>query len=178
MKKDRPGCAAPARRSTNRDRSPRRTRSWRGWGASTRPGAGSRPRRVTRRRGWPSYLRLAEAHLATGQYEAAAVDERRARDVAESLGDAGGRARALRALADAGVETADDGAEALYRELERIACDLHLRPLQAHAHLDLGRLAHRAGRPGEAADHLATAIAMFSDMGMTHWVERASALSR
>jgi tetratricopeptide (TPR) repeat protein len=125
-----------------------------------------------------SYLRLADAHLAAGHYEAAAVAARRARDVAESLGDAGRRARAIRALADAGVETGDDGAEALYRELERVARDLDLRPRQAHADLGLGRLSHRAGRPGEAADHLATALAMYRDMGMTHWVERAEALFR
>lgn len=125
-----------------------------------------------------SYLRLADAHLAAGQYQAAAAAARRARDVAESLGDAGRRARALRALADAGVDTGDDGTEALYREAERDARDLGIRPLQAHAHLGLARLAHRAGRPGEAADDVATAIAMFRDMGMTQWVERASALSR
>jgi hypothetical protein len=116
-----------------------------------------------------SHLRLAEAHFAASHYELAAVAARRARDLAESLGDTGRRARAFRVLADAGVETADDGAEALYRELQRVASDHDLRPLQAHAHLGLARLSHRAGPPGQAGDHPTTAMAMYRDMGMTHW---------
>jgi class 3 adenylate cyclase/tetratricopeptide (TPR) repeat protein len=125
-----------------------------------------------------AYLRLAEARLAAGQYETAVTDARRARDVAESVGDAGVRARALGALALATVETGADGAEALYRDVERAARDLDMRPLEAHAHLGLARVFHRAGRTAEVSDHLATALAMYRDMGMTHWVKKAESLGR
>jgi class 3 adenylate cyclase/tetratricopeptide (TPR) repeat protein len=121
-----------------------------------------------------TYLRLAEARLASGHYEAAAAGARRVRDVAESVGDASTRARALQVLADAAVALAHEGAEALYREVECIARDLGMRPLQAHVHLGLARLFRGAGRPAEAADHRATAISMYHDMGMTRWVEQAS----
>jgi hypothetical protein len=50
-----------------------------------------------------------------------------------------------------------------------------MRPLVARCHLGLGALYGRAGTPGRALEHLTTAIAMFRDMDMPLWLERADA---
>ena len=115
--------------------------------------------------------------ICNEQYDAARSEARRARDAAEALGESGVSAGALRFLADACRETGDEGAEALYRESEHLADKLDMRPARAHAHLGLAKLYHRAGRPAEAADRLAPATAMCRDMGMTHWLEKATRLS-
>jgi hypothetical protein len=42
-------------------------------------------------------------------------------------------------------------------------------------HLGLGRLYHRTGEREQAREHLATAMTMYREMGMTYWVEKAEA---
>ena len=50
-----------------------------------------------------------------------------------------------------------------------------MRPLVAHCHLGLGTLASRIGDLGEARKHLTTAAAMYREMGMDFWLEKAEA---
>jgi hypothetical protein len=50
-----------------------------------------------------------------------------------------------------------------------------MRPLVAHCHLGLGTLYRRTGDSAKAHEHLATATAMYRDMAMTFWLERAEA---
>jgi len=48
-----------------------------------------------------------------------------------------------------------------------------MRPLIAHCHFGLGKLYRRTGEHEQAREHLATATAMYRDMGMTYWLEKA-----
>jgi hypothetical protein len=49
------------------------------------------------------------------------------------------------------------------------------RPLTARCHLGLGSLYRRAGKDREARGYLATAAALFRDMGMRLWSDRVDA---
>ena len=53
-----------------------------------------------------------------------------------------------------------------------IAEELGLRPLLARTQLALGQLHRRGGQVLEAEAHLATAVVLFSDLGMRAWLDR------
>jgi hypothetical protein len=50
---------------------------------------------------------------------------------------------------------------------------LGLRPLLARAHLGLGQLHRQGGQMQAAEAHLATAVVLFSDLGMRTWLDRS-----
>ena len=50
-----------------------------------------------------------------------------------------------------------------------------MRPLVAHCHLGLGTLYRRIRDQAKAQEHLTTAAAMYREMGMTFWLEKAEA---
>jgi hypothetical protein len=50
-----------------------------------------------------------------------------------------------------------------------------MRPLVAHCHLGLGKLCGRTGNRQQAQEHLATATAMYREMGMDFWLEQVEA---
>jgi hypothetical protein len=50
-----------------------------------------------------------------------------------------------------------------------------MRPLTAHCHLGLGKLYRRTEKREQAQEHLTTATKMYRDMGMTYWLEKATA---
>jgi hypothetical protein len=50
-----------------------------------------------------------------------------------------------------------------------------MRPLIAHCHLGLGKLYGRTGKREQAQEHLATATAMYREMGMRFWLDQADA---
>jgi uncharacterized protein HemY len=52
---------------------------------------------------------------------------------------------------------------------------LGMRPLVAHCHLGLGKLARRAGDVVKAREHLRTATAMYREMDMGFWLTQAAA---
>jgi hypothetical protein len=56
-----------------------------------------------------------------------------------------------------------------------VAEELGMRPLVVHCHLGLGKLYHRTGKSNESEEHLTTARAMYREMGMTYWLEKADA---
>jgi tetratricopeptide (TPR) repeat protein len=66
-------------------------------------------------------------------------------------------------------------AENAYREAIAIADELGMRPRAALGHLALGQLYRRAGRKGEAGEHLAAATAALRTMGMPRWLDEAQA---
>ncbi len=64
-------------------------------------------------------------------------------------------------------------AEVHYREALALAEPRGMRPLVAHCHLGLGKVYQRTGRRERARHYVATAAAMYADMGMRFWLERA-----
>ena len=66
-------------------------------------------------------------------------------------------------------------AEAYYREALTLAGRLHMRPLQAHCHLGLGRLYAKIGQREQAQAELSTAIDLYRAMEMTSWLSQAEA---
>ncbi len=69
-------------------------------------------------------------------------------------------------------------AESHYGAAMALASELEMRPLVAHCHLGLGRLSRRQGDAARAREHLATATAMYGEMSMGLWLERAAAKVR
>jgi hypothetical protein len=67
--------------------------------------------------------------------------------------------------------------ESHYRQALALAEELGMRPLAAHCHLGLGKLYRRSSEPARAEEHLATAMAMYREMGMGFWLEKAEALT-
>ena len=66
-------------------------------------------------------------------------------------------------------------AETRYGDALVLATELGMRPLVAHCHLGLGKLYRQSGKREEAHEHLTTAAAMYREMGMTFWLEKADA---
>jgi hypothetical protein len=56
-----------------------------------------------------------------------------------------------------------------------LATELEMHPLVAHCHLGLGKLYGRTGDRAKAEEHLVTATAMYREMDMTSWLEKAGA---
>jgi tetratricopeptide repeat protein len=66
-------------------------------------------------------------------------------------------------------------AEVHYRAAMTLATELGMRPLVAHCHLGLGTLYRRTSDSAKAEEHFATSTAMYREMGMTFWLEKANA---
>ena len=64
-------------------------------------------------------------------------------------------------------------AEGYYRQALTLATELEMRPLVAHCHLGLGKLYRRSGDHVQAHQHLMTASAMYREMDMGFWLEKA-----
>jgi hypothetical protein len=50
-----------------------------------------------------------------------------------------------------------------------------MRPLLAHCNLGLGQVLRRAGEREAARTHLATALRLYREMDMRHWLPQAEA---
>jgi Tetratricopeptide repeat/zinc-ribbon domain len=90
-------------------------------------------------------------------------------------GERGLEAWALRLLGEIATDpsvAATDDAEGYYREALALAERLDMRPLVAHCHRGLGTLFEHTGSRGQADEHLATATAMYREMGMGFWLEQ------
>jgi tetratricopeptide (TPR) repeat protein len=64
-------------------------------------------------------------------------------------------------------------AEGYYGQAISLAEELGMRPLIAHCHLGFGRLYYQTGKQEEALEHLKAATAMFREMEMGFWIEKA-----
>jgi class 3 adenylate cyclase/tetratricopeptide (TPR) repeat protein len=121
-------------------------------------------------------LRLGEALLAAGRVDEAGVAATGTLGLARERGERGHQAWALRLLGETAAHpraTIAETAEGHYREALGLAERLEMRPLVAHCHRGLGALYRRTATPERAHEHLATAIAMYREMGMTYWLEKA-----
>jgi class 3 adenylate cyclase/tetratricopeptide (TPR) repeat protein len=63
-------------------------------------------------------------------------------------------------------------AEDSYHRALMLADELGMRPLVAHCHVGLGRLYRREGKRQNTDEHLARAIAIYRDTGMSFWQEQ------
>jgi class 3 adenylate cyclase/tetratricopeptide (TPR) repeat protein len=121
---------------------------------------------------------VAEGYLRRGCLDASVDMTNWALTMARDRGERGNAAWALRLLAEiAAHRDPPDSREAAthYRDALALARELGMRPLEAHCHLDLGKLYRRAGRTGEAQAELSTAIEMLRAMGMAFWLPEAEA---
>ena len=100
------------------------------------------------------------------------------RAVASSPRHPGFAAHALHLLGDVATHPerldAETG-EAHYRQALALAEPRGMRPLIAHCHLGLGKLYRRTGDHVKAHEHLMTASAMYREMDMGFWLEKAEA---
>jgi tetratricopeptide repeat protein len=107
------------------------------------------------------------------------VDEAEAfgeRALASCRSQPGHAAHALLLLGDIATrqERLEPGTgEAHYRQALGLAEPRGMRPLVAHCHLGLGKLYRHTDKREQARQHLATATAMYREMGMTYWLEKA-----
>ena len=123
-----------------------------------------------------SVEQLGEAYLLADQVEDARACADRAVTLARGRGERGYEAWALRLLGDIASHHARPDvatAAAHYGAAMTLASELEMRPLVAHCHLGLGRLYRRTGQPEQAQEHLTTAAAMYGEMGMTYWLDKA-----
>jgi tetratricopeptide (TPR) repeat protein len=98
-----------------------------------------------------------------------------------SQGRHGFAAHALHLLGDIATHPdrfdAESG-EAHYLQALALAEPRGMRPLVAHCHLGLSKLYRRTGTREQVQEHIATAMTMYRDMGMTYWLEQAAAEMR
>jgi tetratricopeptide (TPR) repeat protein len=121
---------------------------------------------------------LGGAYLTAGRLADAAEIAQRALALARDHHQRGVEGWTLRLLAEIaghGSPPSGAGAEESYRQALALATELGMRPLIAHCHLGLGKLYRRTGKREQAQEHLATATAMYREMGMTYWLEKAEA---
>ena len=115
---------------------------------------------------------LGESYVLEDRVEDAFELAQHALNITRESGQRPYNARASRLLADV-IARRDltESADSHYREAFALADDLKMRPLSAHCHLGLGQLYRRMGQREQAQEHLATALTMYREMAMTHWLE-------
>jgi tetratricopeptide (TPR) repeat protein len=120
---------------------------------------------------------LAEAYLVLGRVAEARERAEQAVALARAHLERGWEAWGLKLLGDVHVHepAAAEQAGDVYQQALALATQLRMRPLVAHCHLGLGKLFQRSGSRQEAQEHLATAMTMYREMGMTYWLEQAEA---
>jgi tetratricopeptide (TPR) repeat protein len=123
---------------------------------------------------------LAEAYLVLGRLAEARAQAEQAVALARAHQQRGWEAWGLKLLGDVhaneAVAVEQSGAEQsadAYRQALVLATELRLRPLVAHCHFGLAKLHQQTKKREQAQEHLSTAIAMYREMGMRFWLERA-----
>ena len=115
------------------------------------------------------------AYLAAGRIDEARRHAREALAISRRLGARGAEAHALCLFGDVASVAGAEDAGGHYREALALAGQLGMRPTVAHCHLGLGSMASRTGDLGDGRTHLTTATAMYREMGMDFWLEKAEA---
>jgi len=119
-----------------------------------------------------------EACILAGRSQEAHRHAERALTLARRRGERGDEAYALRLLGEIHSQETppDDGAaETRYRQAMTLADHLGMRLLVAHCQFGLSTLYRRTEKREQAQEHLTTATAMYREMGMTYWLEKAEA---
>jgi transcriptional regulator with AAA-type ATPase domain/tetratricopeptide (TPR) repeat protein len=122
--------------------------------------------------------RLGEAHLEAGHFEQVLERAGRALRLAREQGERGHEAHALRLLAESASRAVildAAAAEASYGQAMELAQELGMRPLMAHCRLGLGRLYRRMENFASARAQLDAAVALYREMDMLYWLEKAQA---
>ncbi len=135
--------------------------------------------RRTREAQFTTYL--SEALLKAQQMDEAAAVARRGLTLSLERCERGTEARARYVLGEIAANDIDgngSAAEEHYREALALAEEIGMRPLVAQCHLALATLGRQRGEPRARREHLATASAMFHELGMLSWSERAEAKAR
>jgi class 3 adenylate cyclase/tetratricopeptide (TPR) repeat protein len=126
----------------------------------------------------PGAAYLAEAYFRAGRPIEATAAADRAVELARQRAERGTEARALHLLGEIASASApvDVGrAEEHFEQALALADELGMRPLVAHCHLGLGKLYRQTSDRAKADEHLATATAMYREMEMGFWLEKAEA---
>jgi tetratricopeptide (TPR) repeat protein len=120
-------------------------------------------------------VRLGEAYLRGARIADAERCGRRALLLSRKQGEHGYEAHALRLLAELGLSDPSplDESETNFLQALRKAEELDLRPLAAQCHIGLGKRYLQVGQQASAESHLNTAAALFRELGMQFWLERA-----
>ncbi len=119
---------------------------------------------------------LGQVYLLAGHPAEASERARQALDLSRHRKLRSSEASALQLLGQAASHRdrfQPGEAEEYYRQALALAGKLGMRPLIAQCHLDLGQLYRRTGKRQQAQEHLMTATAMFREMDMTYWLEKA-----
>ncbi|MBM3220304.1 MAG: tetratricopeptide repeat protein [Candidatus Rokubacteria bacterium] len=112
---------------------------------------------------------LAEAYLWSGRVDDARRAAERALALADTHGERGNRAYALRLFGEL------EGAGHYLEQARALAEELGMRPLVARCQLELGRLYRRVGDSAQARPQLTAALANLRAMDMRFWAEQADA---
>ncbi|HLZ01987.1 MAG TPA: adenylate/guanylate cyclase domain-containing protein [Bradyrhizobium sp.] len=119
---------------------------------------------------------LGEACLLSGRRAEAMAHAERALKISRDRRERGSEAWALRLAGEIAAGSAETAAAiSAFGSAISIADDLGMRPLLAHCNFGLGRLRLRAGEREAARTHLATALQLYRDMDMHHWLPQAEA---
>jgi tetratricopeptide (TPR) repeat protein len=121
---------------------------------------------------------LGEAYLLADQVDNAHAWADRAVMLTRGRGERSYEAWTLRLLGDIASHHANPdmaAAVAHYGAAMTLASELEMRPLVTHCHFGLGKLYRRTGKREQAQEHLTTATAMYGEMGMRFWLEKAEA---
>ena len=120
---------------------------------------------------------LAQGHLLAGNAAEAVSLASRALELAERHGERGYLAYAHGTLGETSMALGSPDyprAEEHWLAAAALSRDLEMRPLAARCHLGLGTLSRLLGRP-DAAERLATAVALLAEMEMPLWLSQAEA---
>jgi DNA-binding NtrC family response regulator/tetratricopeptide (TPR) repeat protein len=116
---------------------------------------------------------LAEGYGLAGRPVEAQRHAERALEIARLYRDRGTEAWVHRLCGDLAAGSALEAAATSFGQALVLADELQMRPLVAHAHLGLGRLAAAGGKRETALSHLTTAWSLYTDMQMTRGATRA-----
>ncbi len=121
---------------------------------------------------------LAVAYSLTGRTDDALTLAQRALDLTRKGKQRGTEAWTLYMLGDVCARAEPphlDEAEHAYQHALAIADELGMRPLSAQCQLALGRLHQQMGQRDRGHAQTTNAAAMFREMGMQSWVDKAQA---
>jgi class 3 adenylate cyclase/tetratricopeptide (TPR) repeat protein len=121
---------------------------------------------------------LGETCLLSGRRAQAVTHAEHALRIARARQERGYEGWALRLageIAAAGSHDETAAAIAAFGDAIAIAEALGMRPLRAHCNFGLGRVHRRAGALEAARAHMATALRLYREMEMRHWLAQAEA---
>jgi class 3 adenylate cyclase/tetratricopeptide (TPR) repeat protein len=121
-------------------------------------------------------LPLGEAYVLTGRLEEAQTIGEDVLALAREYQERGNEAYAHRLLGEVAAQRDPPEstlAEAHYQQALALAEALGMRPLVAHCHLGLGRLALQRGRRAQARAEIVAAIDLYRAMDMRFWLAQA-----